>query len=355
MGATAGLQSSRPTILLDGTETPSLTDGQLRVRIREDVHGLYDCELEVGNWGPSGGQPGFLFFDGKTLDFGKELSLTMSGTALFTGRITGIEGRFPEGNAPSVAVLAEDRFQDLRMTRRTRTFADVTDTAVMTQIAGEHGLTPQITVDGPTHRVLAQLDQSDLAFVRERARALDAELWIDGTTLYVQARSKRTSTPVTLTYGKELREFHVIADLAGQTTSVEVTGWDVAGKQPIDERADDGSVTGELGGGDSGPNLLQTAFGTRPDVLASAVPQTAAEANARATALMKRRARRFLVGTGTAQTQPELRVGATVNLAGLGPLFEGSFYVASVTHLFDGAGGLRTELMVERPGLGKPS
>jgi uncharacterized protein len=353
MADTSALQSSRPTVLVDGTEAPSLTDGQLRMRIREDVHGLYDCELEVGNWGPKGAQPGFLFFDRRVIEFGKELSLKFSDKPIFTGRITGIEGRYPEGNAPSVAVLAEDRFQDLRMTRRARTFHDLSDSDVFTKIAGEHGLTPNVSVDGPTHRVLAQLGQSDLAFMRERARALDAELWIDGTTLNVQPRSKRRATQLTLTYGKELREFHVLADLAGQATSIEVTGWDVAGKQAIDERADDGSVAGELAGGVSGPSVLRSAFGERRDTLASAVPQTAAEARARATALMKRRTRRFLVGNGTAQTQPELRVGATVKLAGLGPLFEGDFYVAAVTHLFDGAGGLRTELTVERPGLGK--
>src|SRR5207248_427124 len=63
MADASAVQSSRPTVLVDGTEAPSLTDGQLRLRVREDVHGLYDCEVEVGNWGPSSGQPGFLFFD----------------------------------------------------------------------------------------------------------------------------------------------------------------------------------------------------------------------------------------------------------------------------------------------------
>lgn len=354
MSFTGAVQSSRATVLLDGTEAPALTDGQLRLRVREDVHGLYDCELEVGNWGPSGGQPGFLFFDRRLVDFGKRLSLTFADKPIFSGRITGIEGRYPEGNAPSLAILAEDGFQDLRMTRRTRTFANVSDRDIVTAIAGEHGLTPSVGVDGPQYRVLAQVNQSDLAFLRERARAIDAELWIADTTLNMQPRSKRAGAKLTLTYGKELREFHVIADLAGQATSVEVTGWDVAAKQAIDARADDGAVAGELGAGLSGPSVLRSAFGERRDTLASAVPQTAAEARARATALMKRRTRRFLVGNGTAQTQPELRVGTTVTLAGLGPLFAGDFYLAAVTHRFDGAGGLRTELTVERPGLGRP-
>jgi phage protein D len=352
----AAVQSSRPTIVVDGHQSATLTGGLLRARVREDVHGLYDCELEIGNWGPNGGpEPTFLYFDRQLLDFGKQLTLTVSDLPIFSGRITGIEARFPEGGVPSLTVLAEDRLQDLRMTRRTRTFTSISDADVASQIARDYGLTPDVGITGPTHKVLAQLNQSDLAFLRERARALDAELWIDGSKLSLQPRTKRVTPPVTLTYGKELREFRVLADLATQATSIEVTGWDVSGKRAIDERADDSVLGGELGGGDSGPSVLRSAFGERKDTLASAVPQTGAEAQARAGALLKRRARRFIVGTGTAQTQPGLRVGASVSLARLGPLFTGSFYVSAVTHMFDGSGGLRTELTVERPGLGKPS
>jgi uncharacterized protein len=350
------LPPSRPTVAIDGQESPSLTGGQLRARVREDVHGLYDCELEVGNWGPAGGeQPSFLLFDRRALDFGKELRLSVADEPIFSGRITGLEARYPAGGAPSLVALAEDRFQDLRMTRRTRTFAGVSDRDVVSSIAGDHGLTPNVGIDGPPHRILAQLNQSDLAFLRERARALDAELWISGRTLSVQPRARRAATPLRLTYGRELREFRILADVASQATSVEVTGWDVAAKNAIDERADDSLLGGELGGGDSGPSVLRSAFGERRDVFAGTVPQTGDEARARAGALLKRRARRFLVGSGTAETLPGLRVGATVALVGLGPLFEGEFYVAAVTHRFDGATGLRTEFTVERAGLGRPS
>ena len=82
------------------------------------------------------------------------------------------------------------------MTRRTRTFANVSDRDAATQIAGDHGLTPSIGIDGPTYAVLAQLNQSDLAFLRERARSIDAELWISDTTLNLQPRSKRVERPV---------------------------------------------------------------------------------------------------------------------------------------------------------------
>lgn len=349
------LQASRPKIEVAGTESSSLTGGLLRMRVRENVHGLSNCELEFGNWGPNGDSSDFLFFDKKLLDFGKEINITLADKSLFKGKVTGIEARFPQGNSPSIVVLAEDRFQDLRMTRRTRTFSDVTDSDVFSQIASDHGLTPSVSVIGGSHKVLAQLNQSDLAFMRERVRALDAELWMVDSTLSVKPRADRGGTPVTLTYGKELREFRVLADLALQATSLEVSGWDVSGKSALKEKADDSVVSGELAGGDSGPSLLSSAFGDRKDSVANSVPQTSDEARARAEALLKRRARRFVVGHGTAETRPELKVGATVKLAGLGPLFQGDFYVSETNHMFDGAQGMRTEFEVERAGLGRPS
>ena len=63
---------------------------------------------------------------------------------------------------------------------------------------------------------------------------------------------------------------------------------------------------------------------------------------------------RFLTGRGIAETDARLRVGATVDLQGLGPLFSGKYYVSETRTLFDGVRGLRTEFGAERPGLGRP-
>src|SRR5262249_34740314 len=150
---------------------------------------------------------------------------------LFEGRIMALEALFPETGPRSIVVLAEDRFQDLRMTRRTRTFSDVTDADVVRQIAGNHGLTSQVDLPSVQHKLLAQVNQSDLAFLRERARSVDAELWMEGTKLHAARHSARGGQPVELVYRQDLREFVALADLAEQRTSVTVGGWDVAGKQ----------------------------------------------------------------------------------------------------------------------------
>lgn len=354
MSAVDFLVTSRPTLKLDGREAASLGQGLMTMRVHEHVDGLYSAELQFGNWGLSDDGTDFLFFDRRQLDFGKEVEVGVSGRTLFKGKIMALEAGFPEGSPPVLTALAEDRLQDLRMTRRTRTFADLSDADVIGQIASDHGLSPRIDAPGPTHKVLAQIGQSDLAFLRERARAVGAEVWVDGSTLNVAPRSSRTGgTPIVLGFGSELRELTVIADLSGQRSSVAVSGWDVAGKTAISESADDGDLGGEASSGVTGASILASAFAERNESAVATVPLATEEARARAKAIFLRQARSFVSGRGLAQTDPGLRVGATVRLRGVGPLFEGEYYVTEVTHLFDGALGLRTELHVERPWLGR--
>jgi hypothetical protein len=346
------MKATRPSIYVDGKEDASLSQGLLRMTVHETVQGLYRAELRFGNWGPKDNAIGFLYFDRKKLDFGKALRLQLDNDLLFDGRVSAIEAEFGEGSSPEISVLLEDRLQDLRMTRRTRSFADVSDAQAIKRIANDHGLTPDVDVSGPTHKVLAQVNQSDLAFMRERARAAGAELWIEDRKLFAKPRSARNAAPLKLKYGSDLRQFTATADLAHQRTSITVSGWDVSGKKAITSKADEAAVRNELGNDSSGAKLLDAAFGTRNESVAHMVPLTSDEAKAQAEAWYRATARRFLVGRGMSQPNAKLRVGAWVELDGLGTLFNGKYYLADVQHLFDGAGGFRSEFTGERPGLG---
>ena len=350
---TAGLKSAQPTLVVGGEEVPQLAPELQSLVIAENTSGLYRCEVKLGNWGSSGSDADFLFFDRKTLDFGKDFEVKLESDSLFKGKIMGLEAAFPEGKSPEISVLAEDRFQDLRMNRRTRTFNDVTDADVIKQIATDHGLTPSVDLSGPTYKVLAQVNQSDLAFIRERARSVDAEVWMDDKTLNAKSHTGRNGADLQMTYGKELRDFTALADLAMQRTSVAVNGWDISSKSALTYEATESVISSELNGDTSGVSILQSALGARKEALAHTVPLNQDEAQHEAEAFFKLSARRFVVGRGVAETKAKLRVGTKLDLQGLGPLFTGKYYVVEVKHIFDLTKGLRTEFKSERLGIGK--
>jgi phage protein D len=350
---------SRPTIKLDGQRNAALGDALLSVFVEETMLGLSRCEAHIGNWGPKNNSVDFLFFDRQTIDFGKELAVEMgppdAAREIFKGRITGLEAQYASQRDPEMTVLAEDRFQDLRMERRTRSFENMSDSDVISQIASQHGLTAQVDANGPTYRVLTQLNQSDLAFLRERAAAIDAELWMEDRTLHVQSHTSRNGGTVDLTYsreGKNLLEFSVLADLAHQRTSVRVSGWDISSKDKFDEEATDSVVSGELNGDRGGSAILGEALAERKERIVSAVPLSQQEAQSMAKARYRERARSFLKGKGLADGNPLIRVGATLNITGLGQMFDGKYYVTLARHTFDSSYGYRTTFETSRPGIG---
>lgn len=356
-GSAPGLYPSRPRISIEGTEEASLGQQLQGLFIEESTDGLYRCEATFTNWGPKEGQVGFLYFDRNLLDFGVRLTVQMGAGdgagQVFEGRITALEGRFSGGRPPELLVMAEDRLQDLRMTRRTRSWEQASDADVISRVAQAHGLRADVDLSGPTHRVIAQVNQSDLALARERARAAGAELWIEGDTLKARARTARDAGTLTLTYGEGLHEFAVAADLAHQTTGFTVAGWDVAAKQAVHPEATASVVSAELGGGDSGSSILETSFGKRPQQVVHELPVNEDEARALADAHFARTARRFVLGHGVAEGDARLKVGAELELMQLGPLFEGTYWVTRVRHTFDAVHGYRTAFSVERPALGK--
>jgi phage protein D len=271
---------------------------------------------------------------------------------VFQGRISGLEAEYPQHGGSQILVLAEDRLQDLRMTRRTRVFEDMTDQDVLQQIAGEHSLTPQLSLSGPTHKVLAQVNQSDLAYIRERARSAGAEVWVEGTTLHAASRTDRDGGTINLAYGVNLLSFSVRADLTHQVTEVSVAGWDVAAKDAIEETADESTISAELNGGTSGASILGQAFAARKERVVYTVPLSGEEARAVAEARYREIARRFVTGSGVADGDARLRVGSTLTLSGLGSLFDGTYDAVRVRHTYDSVYGFRTEFDLERPGLG---
>lgn len=363
LSAPVGVISADAVLSIDGEVRPELSTALLSVLVEETTEGLYRCEARFGNWGTRGESLDYRYFDRELFDFGKTLTVRMGADEgegeIFNGRISAIEGQFSATSPASILILAEDKLQDLRMVRRTRVFEDMSDADAFQQIAGDHGLQGEIDADGPTHTLLAQVNQSDLAFVRERARWLDADVWIDGSTLHVQKRANRIQNSddnLTLTLGRGLLEFSVSADLANQHTSVIVSGWDVSAKDQISYEADDGALGAELGSDDSGASILQSAFGARPDRLVHHVPLTSADAQALAEATFRAQARRFVYGTGMANGDSRLRVGTQVRMSGLGALFDGAYTLCEVRHVYarQAGGGYHTEFMVERPGLGRP-
>jgi phage protein D len=345
-----------PGISVGGQADAALTSDLLSVVTEETSVGMAWCEARFNNYGYRHGTTGYLYLGRDRIDFGSQLAVTFGAgdhrREVFAGKVSAIQADYPESDPAQLLVFAEDGLQDLRLTRRTRSFENVSTADVATQIAADHGLTPSIDLDGPARDPVVQVNQSDLAFLRSLARADDGEVWLEGSTLHLTRRPDRQGGSFDLYYGGALVSLSVRADLAGQCTTLAVAGWDVAGKEAVLETADSAALGSELGGDAGGSSILSRAFTDRTETIVRAAPLNTADARALARAAYLEHARRFVCGTGTTDGTALLAVGCRVTFSGLGGIFDGTYYVSRARHCYHAAVGYRTEFDVERPGIG---
>lgn len=351
--------SDAPVFAIDEVTSRELARDLRRLDIEEGALGLRTLVAHFHAVGPNtdGSADELSYLDGEAIDLGKSISVVLGspGTerTVFSGRISAIEVSIDEGDAPYVTVCAEDGLMALRMAERTATYTDVTDADIVSEIASAHGLEADASVEGPTYPLVQQWEQSDLAFLRDRAMRLNAELWIDeNDVVHLADRNDRSGTELLLVQGNELLSVNARVDLADQRSSISFRGWDDVGVAAIAEEAGGDVVAAEISGGRLGPDVVADVFDepalsrARRDVLSADSAQAYAEAE------MRRRARSFVSVDGTTSGTPDLVPGATLDLRRVGRPFEGGGYrVCWVHHSYDLSSGYRTHFRAERPDL----
>jgi uncharacterized protein len=342
--------NAMPVFRVRGDPAPDLARDCVRLEIAEGTEGLRTLQAHVVA-DDQDGQIGHL--DGREFDLGQAIQVSLGPDEqqrrVFDGTISGIEAEFRDGSAPVVILYAEDQLMRLRMTRRMHTYQRTTDAQIARDIAREHGLDADVDADGATYDVVQQFNQSDLAFLRERARLIQAELWCTGSTLHFRTRDKRQGTSVTAVQGNQLLSARIGADLAHQRSSVTVTGYDASGQRAINEQAGPEVLDAEISGGRTGARLVRDTLGDSASYRVREAALTIAEARAYAKAEMLRRGRRFVTMSGTLRGDPDLVVGGRLELDDVGAPFEGGgYYVTYVRHTFDRVSAFRTCFQAER-------
>jgi Bacteriophage probable baseplate hub protein len=358
------LTATAPVFKVDGQVRGEFARDVSRLEIEEATDGLKSLTLRLIAQAQKGSEPDeqLIYLDGSLIDFGKAIEVSIgpgdAARIVFNGLVSGIEAQFPaSGDLPHVVVYAEDKLMSLRMTRRLKTWEQMSDADIAAAIAAEHGLQSDVSAPGPTYDVVQQWNQSDLAFLRERARLIQAEVWFEDEQLKFKSRSQRSGTEITLIQGGDkpdtagcgLLDVQLRADLAHQRTTVRTSGYDASARDKIDEEAGADAIDAEISGGRTGPQVLQQPFGERVSYRVRENPLVAEEASAWARAEMLRRCRSFVTAVGTTNGTPDMVVGSRLTLSGVGAPFNGDGYCAvRVCHTYDLKSGHRTHFEAQR-------
>ncbi len=353
---------ARPVFVIDGEHNTALGEDLQRLDMQADETGFSCLEAVFLNWDRSSDLSAVDFVHDVSgdLDFGKSIRVTAGGadrrTTIFEGRVTALQGDYPQGRPPELTVRANDALFWLGLGQHTRLHEQSTDSAMAEAVAGQGGTAVSASAEGPDHRALWQINQTDLAFLLERARAVDAAVLVEDRQIVFRPRRVDGEQPILLTRYGDLLRFSVCADLVHQRAEVRVHGYSVADKGGIHERAGSGDATAEAeGGGRTGAAILGEIHDGSVEHLHLDMPVTAEEARRLAEARMRARSRAFLRASGTTSGTPSMKVGSRVNVTDVGPHFSGVYVVVKLRHTFDQAQGFRTHFQAERADIGRVS
>ena len=253
---------------------------------------------------------------------------------IFKGEITSLEPVYGEGMVVELTVRAYDRSHRLHRGVITRAFVNIRDSEIAQQIAQSAGLQAEVDPTSIVHKHVYQDGLTNMAFLRERARAIGYAVYVRDQTLYFKAAA-RPPEAIALEWGKELRSFKPVMTLSHQVNEAQVKGWDLTSKREIIGRAVQSRAHPEIGESRAGGEVAQSAFGDASELAVSALAANQEEADKLAQALLDKHTSIFVQAEGICYGQPELKAGSLVNLSSLGTRFNGKYVVSSAVHEWD--------------------
>ncbi len=262
------------------------------------------------------------------------------------GEITALEPEFNISRSPGLIVRGYDHRHRLQRGRKTRTFVQQKDSDIATQLANDAGLSPQVTDSEVTHEYILQADQTDLAFLQERARRIQYEVLINDKTLIFQPSSNNASANLTLSLLDDLLEFSPRLSLMGQVSEVKARGWNLKDKTVLIGQATATAVAA-MGGTQNGAAIAQSTFGDILDGVSQYPGMNQAELDQLAKACLNHTALTLITGEGSCLGHPDVRAGKVITINGIGTRFSGDYYVTAASHRYVN-GSYTTHFTVQR-------
>ncbi len=335
MTAALTVSALAPIVKVAAVELPAATLDSLRgMRIHRSLGIPARCTLDLTD-------VGFAESAGTRLALGTAVEVSTSpGTVRGAGEITGVHLEL-DASGPLISVECHDAAYRMTLESKVRTFTNVTYGAVLTQIAGEAGLSAEVGEFNGSTTTWPYLLQSDtdFGFVSELAERTGSDWWIEERTLHFKAPASAAPVlnlsfdPAQRTPGS-LSRFSVHASMLHPTKAT-VQGWSPQLKAEVA-----GTAEGTTGVPVANANLVLKAVSPErpaPVVTVESAPMDQAEAEVLAKRLVTRWGTGAVTAKGVCTVAPTLQPGVAVSVAGVGPA-NGTYHLTEVEHVYSKRG-----------------
>ena len=343
----AALATAECVLMLNGADASNqLTDDILDITVENSLHLPDLCTVRLHCWDSQ--HLSFRWLDDDTLAIGKTIAIKAGYdhglSPLFHGEITGLDIDFSALATPTVLVRALDKSHRLHRGRKSRSFANVTDTDLVNQLIGEAGLRAgTVEATSVVHDWVFQNNQTDWEFLQARASRVGHRLYAEGEgVLHFKKVKDAEDAAVTLTWGDDLRSFRPRISAGGQVDKVIVRGWDRQAKQALVGTATSAAGVPEIGAATQGGSVAQSAFGSSEMHVVDRPIFSQGEAQSMAQSVLDDIGGEYLEGDGLCQLAPTLLPGKAVEIKNVGTKYSGKYLVSATTHVFNPSEGSTT-------------
>ena len=282
--------------------------------------------------------PHFTLFDEDRFRYGTRVSIAFRAESdpvvVTTGEITAIAVEPGPGGRHELILTGLDLTHRLTRGGKSRAFANMSDSDVARQIAGDHGLDADIDATGDVHEHTMQHGETDYAFLRRLAGRVGHDVWITDKTFHFKKKPKGRQDPPKLVWGENLLDFRVRFASVDVCDEVVVTAWDPVDKKPVTGRATAGDPGTDAPAAQQMADAARHAFGTVTRHAGQFASGTQAEADDRAQSLLLKASGGQVVLRGEAVGNPRLGAGGQVGLDKVGKRLAGTYRLTSVEHVY---------------------
>ncbi|MCU0541079.1 MAG: contractile injection system protein, VgrG/Pvc8 family [Oscillatoriaceae cyanobacterium Prado104] len=319
------------------------------VTVVEDLEGAGMFTLQLKTWDAMKGE--LTWVDDKLFDCGNTVEIKMGYDKLETliiGDITGLEPSFSHDAAPTLTVRGHDLRHRLMRGTQSRSFLDMKDSEIASQIASDRGIDAKVEDSKEKLTLVLQSNKTDWDFLQYRAERIGYEVLVNNKTLYFRSPQNASSQVLKLNREEDLLDFSARLSTMNQIGQVEVRGWDPQKKELFVSKAGVGNETTKMKGSVSGPKVVDREFGKTSHTIANVTVSSQAEANQIALKMFNEMALNYITGDGSCLGRTDLHPGTAIEITGIGKRFSGSYYVTAVTHSYSKTQGYRTQFSVKR-------
>ena len=336
------------SVRVNGSALPLQAQADLRsVTVEEDLRALSMLTLELRNWDDARQQVSWS--DSPLFAVGNEVQVWLGYIGdlarVMLAEITSLEPAFSAGQPPLLLVRGYDLRHRLARGRKTRTFTNMTDSGIASQIAAEAGLAAQADDTVVRQDYVIQSNQSDWEFLRRRAALIGYEIFVRDRVLHFRWPPSAAEPAVRLSLGSDITEFSPRLSTLALDSEVVVRGWSVLHKQAVVATTD---AAPGAAGRPAGTDTTRQAFGAASAAVLGQAAREQAGADLMASGQFNTMALTYVEGEVTGHGRPGLQAGTVVDISGAGQTFSGPYYVTSVTHTVTPEHGYQTSFTVQR-------